>query len=63
MMQTQENLATQLVYKADVRLLIIHADDLGVSHSEDIASIQAIENVSANSSDAMILIKKKPLHF
>ncbi len=50
----QENLATQLGYDADARLLIIHADDLGVSHSENIASFEAIENGSVNSASVMM---------
>ena len=50
----QENLSTQLGYDADARLLIIHADDLGVSHSENIASFEAIENGSVNSASVMM---------
>lgn len=50
----QENLATRLGYDADARLLIIHADDLGVSHSENIASFEAIENGSVNSASVMM---------
>ena len=50
----QENLATRLGYDADARLLIIHADDLGVSHSENIASFEAIEHGSVNSASVMM---------
>lgn len=50
----QDNIATKLGYAADAKLLIIHADDLGVSHSENMASIEAIENGSVNSASVMM---------
>ncbi|MCA0933306.1 polysaccharide deacetylase family protein [Lutimonas saemankumensis] len=50
----QENIATKLGYEADARLLIIHADDLGVAHSENRASIKAIEEGSVNSASVMM---------
>ncbi len=50
----QENIASKLGYEADARLLIIHSDDLGVSHSENIASFEAIENGSVNSASVMM---------
>jgi len=43
-----------LGYPADSRLLIIHADDLGVSHSENIASIAALEQGPVNSASIMV---------
>ena len=51
---SQQNIATKLGYSADSKLLIIHADDLGVSHSENTASIEAIENGSVNSGSIMM---------
>jgi hypothetical protein len=36
-----QNLAQRLGYPADARLLILHADDLAVAHSEDQASFEA----------------------
>ena len=50
----QDNIAIKLGYPADAKLLIIHADDLGVSHSENVASIEAIENGSVNSASLMM---------
>jgi hypothetical protein len=44
----------QLGYPADSKLLIIHADDLGVSHSENEASISAFQNGSVNSGSIMV---------
>ena len=52
--KAQDNIATKLGYAADAKLLIIHADDLGVSHSENMASIEAIENGSVNSASVMM---------
>ncbi len=52
--QAQESLQEKLGYDADARLLIIHADDLGVSHSENMASFEAIENGSVNSASVMM---------
>ena len=51
---SQDNIATRLGYPADSRLLIIHADDLGVSHSENQASFEAIDNGSVNSASVMM---------
>ncbi|HEX5155436.1 MAG TPA: polysaccharide deacetylase family protein [Parafilimonas sp.] len=39
----QPSIQEKLGYSKDTKLLIIHADDLGVSHSEDSASIYALE--------------------
>ena len=36
-----KNIAERLGYRRDAKLLIIHADDLAVAHSEDIASLDA----------------------
>lgn len=43
-----------LGYPGDAKLLIIHADDLGVSHSENIASISALEQGPVNSASIMV---------
>ena len=50
----QNGIAEKLGYPSDARMLIIHADDLGVTHSENAASIAAIENGSVNSASVMM---------
>ncbi len=51
---SQEDIAAKLGYPANSKLLIIHADDLGVSHSENTASFEAIEYGSVNSASIMM---------
>lgn len=53
-LQAQENIATKLGYPADTKMLIIHSDDLGVAHAENVASFDAIENGSVNSASVMM---------
>ncbi len=50
----QINTAVRLGYPQDSKLLILHADDLGVSHSENTASIEALENNPVNSASIMV---------
>ena len=43
-----------LGHSEDTKLLMIHADDAGLSHSENIATIQALESGSINSYSTMV---------
>lgn len=49
-----KTLAERLGYPADSKLLIIHADDLAVAHSEDAASFDALDKHAASSASIMI---------
>jgi predicted glycoside hydrolase/deacetylase ChbG (UPF0249 family) len=49
-----KNTAEQLGYPRDSKLLIIHADDLAVAHSEDAASFDALDKRAATSASIMI---------
>ena len=46
--------AERLGYPRDAKLLIIHADDLAVAHSEDAASFDAIDKNAITSASVMI---------
>jgi chitin disaccharide deacetylase len=50
----QPTLQEKLGYPKDTRLLIIHADDLGLSYSENKASTFAMENGSVSSASIMV---------
>jgi len=50
----QLNLAEKLGYKPDAKLLIIHADDAGVSHSTNQAVIDALEKGRINSTSIIV---------
>lgn len=52
--QSSPTLAEQLGYPSDSRLLIIHADDLGVAHSKNAAGISAWELNGINSASIMV---------
>lgn len=49
-----QTIAEKLGYPKDAKLLIIHADDLGVSHSENRASIKGLETTPVNSASIMV---------
>ena len=51
---SQKTLAEKLGYPKDSKLLIIHADDVGLSHSEDSATISALEKKAVNSASIMV---------
>src|SRR6188768_3153881 len=50
----KKNLAERLGYPKDAKLVIIHSDDLGVSHSENAASIIAMQKGSVSSASIMV---------
>jgi chitin disaccharide deacetylase len=52
--QAVKTLAERLGYSADAKLLIVHADDLGVTHSEDAATTKAFERGMVNSGSIMV---------
>ena len=50
----KQETAERLGYPRDSKLLIIHADDLAVAHSEDAASFDALERHAATSASIMV---------
>ena len=49
-----KTIAERLGYPADAKLLILHADDLGVAHSVDAASFDALDSKAVSSASIMM---------
>jgi chitin disaccharide deacetylase len=49
-----KSIAERLGYSADSKLLIVHADDLGVAHSVDAASFDALDKNAVSSASIMM---------
>jgi len=49
-----KSVAERLGYPSDSKLLIIHADDLAVAHSEDAASFEALDKNAVTSASIMV---------
>lgn len=54
LMGQSKTIAERLGYPADSKLLIIHADDLAVAHSEDAASFDALDKGAVTSASIMV---------
>ena len=50
----QKTLAEKLGYKSNDKLLIIHSDDVGVAHSENLGTLLAMKSGAVNSASIMI---------
>lgn len=50
----QNTLAEKLGYKANDKLLIIHSDDVGVAHSENLGTLLAMKSGAVNSASIMM---------
>jgi len=51
---TGQTLAEKLGYSRDVKLLIVHADDVGMTHSVNAATVKGLESGLVNSASIMV---------
>jgi chitin disaccharide deacetylase len=49
-----KNIAERLGYPRDAKLVMIHADDLAVAHSEDVASLDALDRNAVTSASILV---------
>ncbi|GAC1634186.1 MAG: carbohydrate deacetylase [Candidatus Acidiferrum sp.] len=49
-----KTVAERLGYPADTKLLIVHADDLAIAHSEDVASFEALDKNCVTSASIIV---------
>ena len=49
-----QNLAERMGYPPDTKLIIVHADDLGETHSVNTATIKALQTGTINSASLMV---------
>src|SRR4051812_24473812 len=51
---SSQTLVERLGYPADTKLIVVHADDLGETHSVNAAAIKALEGRTINSASLMV---------
>jgi chitin disaccharide deacetylase len=49
-----QTLVERLGYPPDIKLLVVHADDLGETHSVNAAAVKALEGGTINSASLMV---------